>query len=114
MRDKIAASKRKGLWMGGPVPLGYTSVNKKLVIVEPEAEAVRMIFRRYLELNSIQALAEDLNAKGITTKERAWSNGRIVGGVRFGAGQLAYLLKNRAYVGEVVHRGEIHPGDHQS
>jgi len=113
VRDKIAASKRKGLWMGGPVPLGYASVNKKLVIVEDEAETVRTIFQRYLELGSIQALAEDLDKRAILTKERAWSNNRTVGGIRFGIGPLAYLLKNRVYVGEVVHRNEIHAGDHQ-
>ena len=112
VRDKIAASKRKGLWMGGPVPLGYASVNKKLVIAEDEAETVRTIFRRYLELGSIQALADDLDRRGIITKSRVWSNGRTVGGVRFGVGPLAYLLKNRVYIGEVVHRHEIHAGDH--
>ena len=100
--------------MGGPVPLGYTSVNKKLVIVKDEAETVRLIFRRYLELSSIQALAQDLDEKGIVTKARAQSNDRTIGGVRFGVGPLAYLLKNRVYVGEVVHRNEIHTGDHQS
>ncbi|HTF42574.1 MAG TPA: recombinase family protein [Terriglobales bacterium] len=112
VRDKIAASKRKGLWMGGPVPLGYASVNKKLVIVEDEAETVRTIFKRYLELGSMQALATDLDSQGMRTKERAWSNDRTVGGGRFGTGPLAYLLKNRAYVGEVVHQNQIFQGDH--
>jgi site-specific DNA recombinase len=112
VRDKIAASKRKGLWMGGPVPLGYASVNKKLVIVEDEAKTVRTIFKRYLELGSIQALAAALDSQGMRTKERAWSNDRTVGGGRFGTGPLAYLLKNRAYVGEVVHQNQIFQGDH--
>jgi DNA invertase Pin-like site-specific DNA recombinase len=112
VRDKIAASKRKGLWMGGPAPLGYAAENKKLVIVEAEAEMVRMIFRRYLELGSIQALAADLDRRRIQTKKRIWSNDRAVGGVRFGTGALAYLLKNRIYLGAVVHQGEVFEGDH--
>jgi site-specific DNA recombinase len=112
VRDKIAASKRKGLWMGGPVPLGYASVDKKLVIVEAEAETIRGIFRRYLELGSIQALAEELDNSAVRTKERSYSKHRTVGGVRFGTGALAYLLKNRAYVGEVVHQTKVFQGDH--
>ena len=70
VRDKIAASKRKGIWVGGPVPLGYRRVDKKLVVVPEEAEAVRTIFARYLELGSIGALAEDLDRRGIRTKPR--------------------------------------------
>jgi site-specific DNA recombinase len=112
VRDKIAASKRKGLWMGGPVPLGYISVDKKLVIVEADAETIRRIFRRYLELGSIQALAEELDNSAVRTKERTYSNDRIVGGARFGTGALAYLLKNRVYIGEVVHQTKIFQGDH--
>jgi site-specific DNA recombinase len=113
VRDKIAASKRKGLWMGGSVPLGYTTINKKLVILEEEAETVRTIFQRYLELGSIRALAEDLDKQGVVTKRRIFSENRAVGGIRFGVGPLGYLLKNRIYIGEVVHRNEVHAGDHQ-
>jgi len=111
VRDKIAASKRKGLWVGGPVPLGYAAVDKKIVVVEGEAAAVRTIFGRYLELGSIRALAEDLDRRGIRSKPRRLSNGRTVGGGRFGVGALAYLLKNRFYIGEVVYRGEVHGGE---
>ena len=114
VRDKIAASKRKGLWMGGPPPLGYASENKKLVIVQSEAETVREIFWRYLELGSIQALADDLDQRRIRTKKREWTDGRAVGGVRFGAGALAYLLKNRIYIGEIKHRGQVFGGDHEA
>jgi site-specific DNA recombinase len=81
VRDKIAASKRKGLWVGGPVPLGYTAVDKKIVVVPTEAEAVRMIFARYLELGSIRALADGLDRRGIRSKPRPLSNGRTIGGV---------------------------------
>jgi DNA invertase Pin-like site-specific DNA recombinase len=112
VRDKIAASKRKGIWVGGPVPLGYAAVDKKIVVVPAEAEAVRTIFERYLTLGSIRALAEELDQHGIRSKPRRLSNGRTVGGGCFGVGALAYLLKNRFYIGEVVYRGEVHRGDH--
>jgi len=111
VRDKIAASKRKGLWVGGPVPLGYAAVDKKIVVVPAEAAAVRTIFARYLELGSVRALAQDLDRRGIRSKRRRLSNGRTIGGGRFGVGTLAYLLKNRFYIGEVVYRGEIHGGE---
>src|SRR5215210_2112133 len=112
VRDKIAASKRKGLWLGGNAPLGYANVGKKLVVVPEEAGTVRGIFRRYLEFGSIGALAQDLDGRGIRTKQRQLADGQLAGGVRFGA--LAYLLHNRIYVGEVVHRGEPHPGAHEA
>jgi site-specific DNA recombinase len=112
VRDKIAASKRKGLWVGGPVPLGYAAVDKKIVVVPTEAEAVHMIFARYLELGSIRALADGLDRRGIRSKPRPLSNGRTIGGGRFGVGALAHLLQNRFYIGEVVYRGEVHRGEH--
>jgi site-specific DNA recombinase len=112
VRDKIAASKRKGLWVGGPVPLGYAAVNKRITVVPAEAAAVRTIFERYLELGSIRTLADDLDHRGIRSKPRQLANGRLIGGGAFGVGALAYLLKNRFYIGEVVYRGEVHRGDH--
>ena len=113
VRDKIAASKRKGIWVGGPVPLGYRCIDKKLVVVPQEAETVRTIFRRYLDLGSMGALIEDLDRRGIRTKAVARLNGRVRGGIRFGVGPLAHLLKNRFYIGEVVYRGEVHTGEHE-
>jgi site-specific DNA recombinase len=95
------------------VPLGYASIKKKLVVVPEEAVSVRAIFHRYLELGTVRALAEDLDRRGIRTKPRALANGRSHGGIRFGVGPLAYLLKNRFYVGEVVYRGETHRGEHE-
>jgi site-specific DNA recombinase len=112
VRDKIAASKRKGIWVGGPVPLGYVSVNKKLEIVPDEAETVRGIFLRYLELGSVRLLVADLDRNGIRTKRRDLASGEVVGGGRFGVGALSYFLKNRFYIGEVAYRGEIHAGEH--
>jgi site-specific DNA recombinase len=101
VRDKIAASKRKGIWVGGPVPLGYAAVNKKICVVPAEAEAVRRIFARYLELGSVRALAGDIGRRSIRSKSRRLSDGRTVGGGSFGVGALAHLLKNRFYIGEV-------------
>src|SRR5437016_3433147 len=113
VRDKIAASKRKGLWVGGPVPLGYAAVDKKVVVVPAEADAVRTIFERYLALGSVRALAEDLDHLGIRSKARQLSSGRVIGGGSFGVGALAYLLRNRFYIGEVVYRGGNHRGEQE-
>jgi site-specific DNA recombinase len=113
VRDKIAASKRKGIWVGGPVPLGYAAVGKKLVVEPVAANTVRTIFARYLELGSVQALAQDLDRRGIRSKQRKLANGRIIGGGAFGVGALAYLLRNRFYVGEVVYHEDVVRGDHQ-
>ena len=113
VRDKIAASKRKGIWVGGPVPLGYAAMDKQIVVVPAEAEVVRMIFAQYLQLGSLRALAEELDRQGVHSKRRRLSNGRSVGGGRFGVGALAYLLKNRFYVGEVVYRGEVYRAKHE-
>src|ERR1700745_1100735 len=113
VRDKIAASKRKGIWVGGSVPLGYASINKKLVTVPEQAETVRLIFQRYLELGSLRALIEDLDGRGIRTRQQTLSNGKVRGGIRFGIGTLAHLLRNRFYIGEVVYRGAVHAGEQE-
>jgi len=113
VHDKIAASKRKGIWAGGPVPLGYRSTGKKPVIVPEEAATVRLIFTRYCELGSLGALIAELDRRGIRTKGSCLADGRVRGQIRFGAGSLAYLLKNRFYIGEVVYRGEVHRGEQE-
>jgi hypothetical protein len=99
--------------VGGPVPLGYAAVDKKIVVIPAEAEAVRTIFERYVAIGSIRPLAEELDRQGIRSKPRRLSNGRTVGGARFGVGALAHLLKNRFYIGEIVYRGEVHRGQHE-
>jgi DNA invertase Pin-like site-specific DNA recombinase len=111
IRDKIGASKRKGLWVGGVVPLGYHAKDRKITVVESEAGTVRHIFRRYLELGSLNLLLSDLRAAGVTTRVRALAGGRTVGGIPFTRGPLAYLLRNRFYIGEVRYKGEIFPGE---
>jgi site-specific DNA recombinase len=113
VRDKIAASKRKGIWVGGPIPLGYASVGKKLTIVPEEAERVRTMFRLYLECGSVGALAEELGRRNIVSKVRTFSSGRSKGGGQYGVGALAHFLRNRFYIGEVVYRGETHVGEHE-
>jgi site-specific DNA recombinase len=113
VRDKIAASKRKGLWVGGPVPLGYRCIDKKIEIVPEEAEAVRTIFALYLELGSMGALLTELDRRGIKTKATVRRDGRKSGGIRFGVGSLAHLLKNRFYIGEITYRGEVYRGEHE-
>ena len=114
VRDKISASKRKGLWVGGPVPLGYINKDKKLVIVPDEAETVRAIFAAYIELRGIRSLAAELDRRGIKSKVRTLSDGGSTGGVRMGVGALSNLLRNRTYIGEVEYRSERHVGDHEA
>jgi site-specific DNA recombinase len=111
VRDKIAASKRKGIWVGGPVPLGYRSVAKKLIVVEEEAEQVRTIFHCYLALGSIGLLIDDLHRRGVRPRPRIGPDGAKIIPTHFMVGPLAHLLKNRFYIGEVAYRGEVHPGE---
>jgi DNA invertase Pin-like site-specific DNA recombinase len=111
IRDKIAASKRKGLWVGGMVPLGYDSRDRKITVNQAEAERVRDIFRSYLKLGSLNALMVDLRKRGVLTKARRLRTGAAVGGSPFTRGPLAHLLRNRFYIGEVAFKGEILPGE---
>ena len=111
IRDKIAASKRKGLWVGGVVPLGYQAKDRKITVVADEAKTVRHIFRRYLDLGSLNLLLTDLRRTGVKTKLRPLSNGRTIGGIPFTRGSLAAFLRNRFYIGEVRYKGEVFPGE---
>jgi DNA invertase Pin-like site-specific DNA recombinase len=111
IRDKIAASKRKGLWVGGMAPLGYDTNERKITVNRIEAETVRTIFRSYLKLGGLNPLMADLRKQGIVTKERLLRSGKTVGGIPFTRGPLAHLLRNRFYIGEVVFKGETLPGE---
>lgn len=111
IRDKIAASKRKGLWVGGMVPMGYEVKNRKVLVIEEEADRVRTIYQRYLELGSLNLLIADLRQRKMQTKVRHLSSGRTVGGIPLGRGSVAHLLRNRFYIGEVAFKGEILPGE---
>jgi site-specific DNA recombinase len=112
IRDKIAASKKKGMWMGGLPSLGYDVRDRKLVVNETEAATVRYIFRRYLELGAVRALRDDLAATGIVSKRRTAADGSPYGGQLFSRGALYLMLKNRIYRGEIVHKGKAFPGEH--
>ena len=114
IRDKIAASKKKGIWMGGPVPLGYQVIERKLVPVPEEAERVRTIMRRYLDIKTVPALIEVLRAEGIVTKVQQRTSGPHRGGLPFARGSLFHLLKNPIYRGKIVHKGKIHDGEHEA
>src|SRR6201993_5357266 len=111
IRVKIAASKRKGLWIGGMAPLGYDTKDRRITVNEPEAETVRTIFRSYLELGSLNLLMADLRERGIVTKVRSLKTGQTVGGISFTRGPLAHFLRNRFYIGEVAFKGEVLPGE---
>ena len=112
IRDKIAASKKKGLWMGGQPALGYDVKDRKLVVNEAEAETVRAIFRRYLELGSVRELKIALDAEGVVSKRRTAADGHAYGGHSFSRGALYQMLRNRVYRGEIVHKGAAYPGEH--
>ena len=112
IRDKIAASKKKGMWMGGLPPLGYDVKERKLVVNEEEARTVLHIFRCYLELKSVRALKTELEEAGIRSKRRILTDGTAFGGQRLSRGALYLMLQNRIYRGEITHKGNAYPGEH--
>jgi DNA invertase Pin-like site-specific DNA recombinase len=112
IRDKIAASKKKGMWMGGRPPLGYDGVDRKLVINLVEAETVRLIFHRYLELGSVIQLQTDLIARGVESKRWTGRDGQPLGGGHLGRGALYHLLSNEVYLGGIRHRDVVYPDCH--
>lgn len=111
VRDKIAASKAKGMWMGGTVPLGYDAVDRKLIVNEAEASTVRAIFGAFVELGSVQEALRWSHGQALTTKVRQRA-GKQMGGMPFHYGALRCVLSNRTYVGEVEHKGRTYPGQH--
>ena len=114
IRDKIAASKRKGIWMGGPLPLGYDVIDRKLVVNEAEAALVRHIMQRYIELNSVRDLVQELKHDGYLTKVQVRTSTGNRGGCSFERGTLYHLLSNRIYRGMIVHKGEAFDGEHEA
>ena len=112
IRDKIAASKKKGLWMGGTTPIGYQVQDRRLILVEEDAEIVRSIFRLYVELGTVRQLKQALEERGIVTKTRTLPDGRVTGGQPFTRGHLYQLLSNPVYIGRIPHREESYPGLH--
>jgi DNA invertase Pin-like site-specific DNA recombinase len=112
IRDKIAASKRKGMWMGGTVSLGYDVKDRKLVVNPNDAKMVVRLFKLYLELSCVSKLKARLDQEGIKSKERTSAAGNRSGGTSYCRGALYQILKNRIYLGEILHRGQNHPGEH--
>jgi site-specific DNA recombinase len=113
IRDKIAASKKRGMWMGGFVPVGYLKRERRLVIDDEEVGTVRLIFRRYNELGSVRLLKEDLDRRGLVSKVRIGKNGLKMGGKAYSRGKLYKLLSNPIYKGEIRHLKICHPGQHE-
>lgn len=112
VRDKVAASRKKGIWMGGIVPLGYDVKDRKLVVNKGEARTVVDIYRRYLRVKSVNALQAELDAADIRSKRRVRRDGTIHGNQSFSQGALYLLLQNRTYRGEAKHKGNAYPGEH--
>ena len=113
IRDKIAASKRKGIWVGGVVPFGYELENRKLVVDECEAATVQQVFERYRALGSLSALQAELRQGGVVTRRRVLASGAARGGVPLTNGPLQHMLRNRVYLGELNHKGQSYPGEHK-
>ncbi len=113
IRDKFAASRARGMWMGGSPPLGYDVRDRKLVVNPAEAELVRLIFRRLLDLGSALLLIRELNAEGHRTKSWTTQAGTFREGRPFDKGTLYKILRNRVYLGEAVHKGQSYPGEHE-
>ncbi len=114
IRDKIAASKKKGMWMGGLPPLGYDVRDRKLVVNREEVSTLLHIFKRYIELRSVRALKVELDAAGIRSKHRTFADGTVYGGHKLSRGALYLMLQNRIYRGEITHKGNAYPGEHKA
>ncbi|MFV0369509.1 MAG: recombinase family protein [Hyphomicrobiaceae bacterium] len=114
IRDKIAASKQKGIWMGGLPPLGYDVLDRKLIVNAIEAGTVRHIYCRYAALKSVNALKLELDGSGVVSKARRDRNGNATGAKPIAIGALYHILQNRLYRGEIVHKGKPYPGQHDA
>ena len=114
IRDKLAASKAKGMWMGGVPPLGYAPDGRSLVIVDEHAALIRTIFERYLALGAVRPLEQELLRQGITVPGRTTIGGKPTGGGQFSRGQLYKILSNVSYAGQIGHKDKVYPGLHQA
>ena len=114
IRDKIALSRKRGLWTGGLPPLGYNAIDKKLIINEAEAQSVRHIFERYAELKNVRLLKSELREGGYVSKHRTTKTGKQTGGKSFERGALYTILKNKTYLGLTTHRDETYEGEHKA
>src|ERR1700751_8838 len=114
IRDKIAASKKEGMWMGGNVPLGYDANERTLVFNPAEAKTVRRLFALYRQLGWVRRVKEEAHRLGLRTKCRTTANGTERGGKPFSRGHLYTLLSNPIYTGQIAHKGGVHPGQHSA
>jgi len=114
IRDKIAASKKKGMWMGGNPPIGYEAVDKKLTINSDDAKIALQIFERYLDLGSVSLLAKELSANSILSKKRISKRGNQIGGKPYSRGALYSILRNPIYIGKIKHKDQIYDGNHEA
>lgn len=112
IRDKIAASKKKGLWMGGLVPFGYAANGRTLCIVEPEAKTIRTLYDLYLELGTVREVQDEVKRRGLRTRTRTQKSGLQVGGRHFGRGHIHQILTNPLYAGRIRHKDQIYDGQH--
>lgn len=113
IRDKIAASKKKGMWMGGNPPIGYEADDKKLTVNHNDAKIARRIFERYLALGNVAALKQELDADGIVSKERLSKRGNVIGGKPYSRGALYSILQNPIYIGKIRHKDQTYDGQHE-
>ncbi|MGA9796294.1 MAG: recombinase family protein [Rhizomicrobium sp.] len=113
IRDKIAASKKRGMWMGGNIPLGYDLKDRKLVLNKEEAATVRTVFSLYAQLGSVRKAKSELDRLQLKTKIQKPASGLTKGGLPFRVGHIYTILRNRLYRGEIAHKGQVYAGDHQ-
>jgi DNA invertase Pin-like site-specific DNA recombinase len=114
IRDKIAASKKKGMWMGGMIPFGYECAEKKLLVNQEDAKIVCLIFEKYLAFGSVRRLKEYLDTNNIVSKLRSSDKGRQWGGAKFSRGLLYKLLVNPVYIGRIKHKDAVYDGQHEA
>jgi len=114
IRDKFTSSKRKGIWMGGIVPLGYRVENRKLLVVPEEADRVRLIYKRYLDLKSVYLVKKTLDEEGVRSRQRTTRQGTLIGGLLMSNGAIRHVLRNPIYLGLIRHGKEMHPGQHDA